>query len=109
MLSSLFGSKSRANVLIFLAARGYGYAREIAGFYDANLSPIQKQLDNLENNNILFSKLSGKTRLYGFNPRFPFLPELKALLERAIGFLPEDDRNRLLLIRKRPRRKGKPL
>ena len=35
--------------------------------------------------------------------------ELKALLEKALSFYPEDVRIALLASRRRPRRKGKPL
>jgi len=34
----------------------------------------------------------GCTRLYGFNPRYPFLKELKALLDKALSFYPGDAR-----------------
>ncbi len=109
MLESLFGSINRERALLFINARGEGYAREIARFFDAALSPIQKQLDKLEAGNILASKERGRTRIYSFNPRYPFLKELKELLNKAIVFLPENERKRLEYSRRRPRRRGKPL
>jgi hypothetical protein len=51
----------------------------------------------------------GRTRLYSFNPRYPFLDELRALLEKALEFYPEEEKARLFPERSRPRRKGKPL
>ena len=109
MLESLFGSVNRERVLIFISARGEGYAREIADFYDTDLSPIQNQLDRLEAGNIFISKKQGKTRVYQYNPRFPFLKQLRAFIDKVIEFLPEKERERLVMVRKRPRRKGKPL
>jgi len=109
MLESIIGSKNRELILIYLAARKQGYAREIAAFYKKSLSPLQNQLDRLENGNILVSILSGKTRIYSFNPRYAFLNELLDLLKKAISFLPKERQDELLLIRKRPRRKDKPL
>lgn len=109
MLEPIFGSEIRELILIYLAARKQGYAREIASFYTKSLSPVQKQLDRLENGNVLVSFLSGRTRVYSFNPRYPFLKELLDILNRAITFYPKEKRDELLLIRKRPRRKGKPL
>jgi len=109
MIESLLGSKNREFVLLFLYARNEGYAREIARFYETDLSQIQKQLERLEIGNILISKLIGKIRLYSLNPRYPFIKELKALLEKVLYFYPEDERTKLTMIRKRPRRKGKPL
>lgn len=109
MLEPIIGSKNRELILIFLFARKQGYAREIAAFYKKSLSPVQNQLDRLENGNVLVSFLSGKTRIYSFNPRYPFLNELMSLLKKTISFLPKEKQDELLLIRKRPRRKAKPL
>ena len=109
MLEPLLGSVSRERVLIFLFARGEGYAREIARFYKAGLDPIQKQLDRLETVGVLVSRVAGRTRLYVFNPRYPFLKELRSLLERALSFYPQDLRESLVMNRRRPRRRAKPL
>jgi hypothetical protein len=109
MLASLFGSISGERVLLFLFARGEGYAREIARFYNTNLTPIQKGLEKFEANGILYSRLAGKTRLYSFNPRYPLKPEIENLLEKALTFYPPNEREALLMNRRRPRRSGKPL
>jgi hypothetical protein len=47
--------------------------------------------------------------VYTFNPRYAFLEELKGLLEKTLDFYPEDLRKALLLNRRRPRLRGKPL
>jgi predicted transcriptional regulator len=109
MLEGLFGSMNRERVLMFLYCRGQGYAREIARFFNTTLNPVQKQLDGLENNGLLSSRNSGKTRVYTLNPRYPFLSELKSLLEKALSFYPAEEKERLVMVRQRPRRKGKPL
>jgi len=109
MLESLFGSINSERVLLFLYARREGYAREIARFYHTGLSPIQKQLEKLEANGVLSSRLAGPTRLYSFNPRYPFKPEIENLLKKALTFYPPADRDALLMNRRRPRRSGKPL
>ena len=88
MLAPLFGSKGSEKVLIFIAARGEGYAREMSQLFDMNISTIQNQLDKLELGGILASTTKGQTRLYKFNPRYAFLKELKQLLEKALSFLP---------------------
>lgn len=108
MLEPLLGSLSRERVLVFISARDEGYAREIACFFKTDLDPIQKQLEKLEFGGVLISRMVGRTRLYTFNPRYPFLAELKALLEKALAFYPEDEREELLMNRRRPRRSGKP-
>jgi len=109
MLAPLLGTENSERVLIFLLTRDSGYAREIAQFFDANLYAIQKQLEKLELGGILVSKTAGRTRLYQFNPRYPFLAELKSLLEKAFSFYPEDVREDLLMNRRRPRQREKPL
>jgi len=109
MLESLLGSINRERVLIFLHARGEGYAREIARFFKTDLDPVQKQLERLEFGGIIFSRNAGKTRVYALNPRYPFLEELKTLLDKALSFYPDSDKEELLFTRQRPRRKDKPL
>jgi hypothetical protein len=47
--------------------------------------------------------------VYTFNPRYAILEELKALLEKALSFYPKELREELLLNRRRPRLRGKPL
>ena len=86
MLEPLLGSQTREKVLIYLAAQKQGYAREISEFYNSSLSPVQIQLDRLEAGNVLVSHLSGRTRVYSFNPRYPFLEELLQLLNKATSF-----------------------
>lgn len=107
MLEGLFGSINKERILIFLNCREIGYAKEIAEFFQVPLTPIQNQLNNLENANILVSQQQGRTRLFQINPRYPFLNELFSLLEKAMEFYPENLRDSLLNNRRRPRRKGK--
>ena len=63
----------------------------------------------MENDGILYSKLKGKVRLFGFNPRYPFKKELESILEKALQFIPANEKERLYMPRLRPRRTGKPL
>ena len=109
MLEALLGSVNKERVLLFIFARGEGYAREIARFFATDLAPVQRQLEGLEKGGILASRMAGRTRLYTFDPRYPLLAELKALLARAMTFYPQEEQDRLLLERQRPRRGGKPL
>ena len=109
MLEPLLGSRGSETVMIFLAARGEGYAQEISQFSGINISTVQNQLEKLELGGVLASTLKGRTRIYTFNPRYPFLRELRQLLEKALTFYPSEAQDRLLITRRRPRRKGKPL
>jgi DNA-binding Lrp family transcriptional regulator len=109
MLEALIGSTTCEKVLIYLTARSEGYQREIADFFGIAPAPLLRQMEKLENGGILYSKSVGRTRVFGFNPRYPFLNELRALLTKALAFYPYDIRERLEDNRRRPRRKGKPL
>ena len=109
MLEGLFGTINKEEVLLYVYARQEGYPREVAKYYDIDLKTIQNQFEKLELGGVLYSRMVGRTRLYTFNPRFVFLSELKQMLEKALSFYPEDERERLLMTRRRPRRKGKPL
>ena len=109
MLEPILGSKNAERVLMFILARDQGYTREIARFSGGDPDSIQKQLARLELGGVLVSREEGRTRLYRFNPRYSFLRELKALLCKALSFYPPDEQERLTVVRRRPRRRGKPL
>lgn len=109
MLEPILRSKSSEQALIFLVARETGYATEIARFFDADLYAIQKQLERLEESDVLVSSKVGRTRVFQFNPRYPFLDELKSLLEKSLSYYPKNIQEELLLNRRRPRKKDKPL
>lgn len=109
MIEVLFGSKNAERVLIFLFAREEGYAREIAAYYEADLKSIQLQLDKFEKGGVLVSRSVGRTRPYMFNPRYPFLSELKTLLQKAFSFYSVKEQEELTMNRRRPRAKGKVL
>jgi len=109
MIEVLLGSKNAERVLLYIFTREEGYAREIAAYYTTDLKPIQMQLEKFEKGGILVSRSIGRTRPYEFNPRYPFLNELKALLEKALSFYPAKEQEELTMNRRRPRAKGKTL
>lgn len=106
MLEGLLGSEDAERVLFFLTARQRGYGREIATFWDTNVSGIQRQLDKLEAAGVLVGSLVGRTRIYEWNPRWSLREEFLAFLTKALRFLPNDLRARLEDDRRRPRRRG---
>lgn len=109
MLEAILGSAVREKVLLFILARESGYAREISAFFNVSLNQVQKQMDGLEAGGVLMSRNAGRTRIYEFNPRYPFLEELKNLLLKALSFYPEETKEELQMNRRRPRRRAKPL
>lgn len=109
MIELLLGSKNAERVLMYIFTREEGYAREIAKYYKTDLKSIQMQLDKFEKGGVLASRAVGRTRPYVFNPRYPFLSELKALLEKALSFYPAQEQEDLTIYRRRPRARGKSL
>ena len=97
MLEPILGSKNAERVLLFILARKEGYNREIARFFASDPDSIHKQLIKFESGGIIVGRRAGRTILYSFNPRYPFLKELKPLLEKALTFYPPDEQERLLL------------
>jgi len=109
LLGPLFGSSLREWLLLQLITRPESYPRELAQELGFALRAVQKQLAALEEGGVVYSRLRGRTRLYSLNPRYPFRRELEALLRRALGVLPESERERFYVPRLRPRKPGKPL
>jgi len=109
MLEPLLDSPNKEKILLYLYTNGEAYPREIARSLGLNLSAVQNQLQKLESGGVLYSKHKGKVRLFGFNPRYPFKKELEALLEKALTFIPEEEKEKYYRPRLRPRRTGKPL
>lgn len=109
MLEGLFGNPTAEKVLLYLEQFGEGYAQAIADtFEDVTYSMAYRQLERLERGGILASRLQGRTRVFQWNPRSAFVPEVRALMRKALGFVPEEERLRYFVQRRRPRRTGKP-
>jgi len=109
MLEPLFESTAKERILLFLHAHGESYPREIARALGLYVNAVQYQLLKMEKGGVLYSKLRGKVRLFGMNPRYPFKKELESLLEKALSFMTDTESSRLYKPRLRPRRTGKPL
>lgn len=109
MLEGLFGNIIIEKILFTLYIYGEGYPLGMAKTFKQPVNRFQQQLRRLENAGIIVSRLIGKVRVYTFNPRYPFLGELKAFIAKAFEFLPEKERDAYYKKRTRPRRAGKPL
>ncbi|MDZ7781637.1 MAG: winged helix-turn-helix domain-containing protein [Halioglobus sp.] len=109
MLEAVVGTESAERILMFLAARKKGYAKEISDFWDMNLSVCQNQLGRMERDGLLTSEKSGRTKVYSFNKRYAFSDDVQQLFLKALGYCPKHLQADLKLNRKRPRRSGKPL
>jgi len=109
MLSKLFGGMTIERILLFMFVYEEGYARQISRLFQVAFDPVNKQLSKMEDAGVLVSRLKGRTKLYTWNPRYPFLTELKALLKKAYEYIPEEDKKLYYTERTRPRKSDKPL
>jgi len=109
MLEGVFGNITVEKILFTLFVYGEGYPLGMAKNFVEPVNRFQQQLRRLENAGIVVSRLVGNVRIYTFNPRYPFLEQLKALVEKAYEFLPEKEKKEYYGRRTRPRRAGKPL
>jgi len=109
MLSKLFGGCNAEKILMFMFVYGEGYARQISRIFDVAFDPVNKQLTKFEDAGILVSRMRGRTKLYTWNPRYPFLKELQALLEKAFEYTTPDEKKAYYTERTRPRKSDKPL
>jgi len=111
MLESLFGNAVIEKILFYLVVNEECYPSQLKEVFQMPLFSFQRALARLEKGGVIVSQRKGKTLLYQFNPRYPFLKELKSFLERAYDGFPQDIRDKYYeqITRKRPRRQGKPL
>jgi len=109
MLEPLLESGKKEKILLYLYTNGEAYPREIAKAFGFYINTVQNQLLNLERGGVLYSRLKGKVRLFGINPRYAFKKGLEALLEKTLKFVSDDEKEKFYTPRLRTRRTGKPL
>ncbi len=107
IVEAIFGSRSAAQVLLFLEAYGSGHALRIARTYSVSVSPIQRQLRRLEREGVLVSRMVGRTRLFEFNTRSPSVRNLRDFLEAELELVPDEEVRAYYRQRQRPRRTRK--
>ncbi len=108
MLEGLFGNAVVEKIFFTLFVYGEGYPLGMAKTFDEPVNKFQQQLKRLEEGGIIVSRLVGNVRLYTFNPRYPFLTELKALITKTYEYVPKKEKGLFYTKRTRPRRSGKP-
>lgn len=111
VFEQLFASHIVEKILFYMIANQKCFAAELRQCFGIPIFGIQRALTRLEKQGILASVIEGKTRMYYWNPRYPFLTDFKNLIEKAYSSLPDDIKKEYYerTIRKRPRKKGKPL
>jgi DNA-binding MarR family transcriptional regulator len=104
----LFGSMTRTRVLLAIAALRETYPREIASVLSIPLLSVQRIVDDLQAQGVVATRLRGNQRQTVLNPTWFAANELSELLSRMVD-ADAALRDHLAMLRRRPRRKGKPL
>lgn len=106
--SSPFGGLTRTRVLVALRLLGSSYPRELARTLGAPVSGVRKALQSLERDALVAGRTVGRTRVYQLNPTYFAREALGGYLSR-LADADTDTQERVSLLRRRPRRAGKPL
>ena len=111
MLENLFGNPIIEKILFYLLVNEKCYPSQLKSVFQSPLYSFQKAFMRLEKGGIVVNTKEGKTLVYTLNPRYPFLEELKTFLKKAYESFPEEFRQKYYepMVRRRPRRQGKPL
>lgn len=106
MLYGLVHNKNVERILLFLFVNDTCYGTQLQSLLGCPLTPIQKALQRLEKEGILFSQTEGKIRVYRLSPTYPLRQELEMLLKKAYTLLSPNDKKKFCFIH-RPRQTAK--
>ena len=104
---ALFGSSIGTAMLMLIAVLEETYPAQLSRYLLRPISSVQRTLDRLETEGLIASRQLGVRRIT-LNPLYPAASELKNLLLRLAEGYPQYAAIKQSL-RRRPRRRGKPL
>ncbi|MBM9592809.1 ArsR family transcriptional regulator [Leptospira sp. 201903075] len=109
VLDGIFGNKTASRVLLHLYHYTEIHSAAIAQDYDTAVTPIRLQLERFEKVGIIVAKNVGRTRLFSFNNKSPFVKPIKNILAIFYESLSMEEKEKIFSTRRRPRQKGKPI
>lgn len=107
-IETLLG-RTAAKLLLYLFHYDEAYATGAAKDLGIQQSAVQRQLEKLEASGFLVSRQVGRTRLYRLNPKSPAARKLREFVGVFYEGMPLAERERMFHVRRRPRRRGKPV
>ena len=107
-MEKLFGSRTRTRLLVALALLEESYVSELARILDTQRFSVQQMVESLEDDGVLATRMIGNVRRVALDPRFYGFSEFKDLLLKLGLAMPDLDKA-ISSIRRRPRKRGKPL
>ena len=109
MLDTILGNETATKIMLYLTHYGEAYASGISKDMEITLSQVQKQLDKFESCGLLVSSKMGNIRIYKFNIKLGVTKKFMTLVEAFYNSMPLKERESIFKVRRRPRRKDKPV
>ncbi|MCO4754938.1 MAG: winged helix-turn-helix transcriptional regulator [Bacteriovoracaceae bacterium] len=107
MLEKIFGNKTLSIILLNLYHYGEVYAALIEKNTGTGSRAILNQLSKMEEAGVFVSRTRGRTRLYTFNPKSPFVKPINNIIEIVYSNMTIKQKEQMFNERQRPRAKGK--
>jgi len=94
-LSCLLGNDTAEKVLLHVYYHNGATGRQIARDHHIALDPVQKQLRRFEKGGVLRKELKGKSLIYYFDERCPYLEEILGMLRKLYDGTPDRLKKRI--------------
>ena len=107
MLDKIFGNETLAMILLNLYHYGEVYSALIEKNTGTGSRAVLNQLDKMEEAGVFVSRTRGRTRLYTFNPKSPFVRPIKDIIDIVYSNMTIKQKEEMFSERLRPRAKGK--
>ena len=104
----LFGSARQTKVLVLIGMLETTHPLELVRLSGASKTAVESYIDRLEEDGIVVSVRQGRNRRISISPRFRHREPLLSLLKQ-IGSNSPEIMDAVSSLRRRPRKKGKPL
>ena len=87
MIEALITSKTRLKILLkfFLNPSNSAYLRSLESDFEESTNGIRKELNRLEEANMLYSNTEGNRKVYTVNQTHPLYSEINSLVRKHVG------------------------
>jgi predicted transcriptional regulator len=107
MLDKIFGNETISMIYLNLFHYDEVYSALIEKNTGIGSRAVLNQLNKMEEAGVLVSRSVGRTRLYQFNPKSPFVKPIKEIIEIIYSNMNIKMKEKMFKERMRPRAKGK--
>jgi hypothetical protein len=87
LLSGLISSKTRIKLLVrlFINPKATSYLRELSNEFNVSTNAVREELNQMIKTNLLKSQKNGRQIYYMANQEHPLFPELRSMINKAVG------------------------